>query len=210
MRGVQRVGGRAARRSCLAGLRRSSSGRAGTAGATARRTPTQTRHRTHLCGGRADSVHTATPGKTRQNSPVCVVSGTCFACRRHVYQLAEQSNGVLRTLPPAGTACTMDSSSLGARRRLEHDAIRRSRGVSRRATTLAAMTSTCFRANMASFVDWKCTTYCDAPRGGPSHGCRSHAHKPVKIGLVFAEICSRTDRQTHTEIRLRLRSLTQY
>ena len=30
-------------------------------------TPTQTGHRTHLSGGRADSVHTATADKTRQS-----------------------------------------------------------------------------------------------------------------------------------------------
>ena len=32
-----------------------------------RHTSTQTRHRTHLSGGRADSVHTATPGTTKQS-----------------------------------------------------------------------------------------------------------------------------------------------
>ena len=80
-----RVGGRAARRRCLPGGGRQ-------AGATVLsclvwrcelsqsdcRTsafcvgvrPTQTRHWTHLSGGRADSTH-----QTRQNSPVCVVSG---------------------------------------------------------------------------------------------------------------------------------------
>ena len=79
-----RVGGRAARRSCLPGLRRGGGGRqAGaavlsclmwrcelTAGqvrsasecvqrshCAARHTPTQTRHRTHLSGDRTDSVH---------------------------------------------------------------------------------------------------------------------------------------------------------
>ena len=62
-----RVGGLADRLSYLAGLRRGGSGRAGTAGATARRTPTQTRHRTHLYGGRADSIHTATPDTTKQS-----------------------------------------------------------------------------------------------------------------------------------------------
>jgi len=49
------------------------------------RTPTQTRHRTHLSGGRADSIHTATPDTTKQ-SCLCRVwrggvnklqSGTC-------------------------------------------------------------------------------------------------------------------------------------
>jgi len=29
------------------------------------RTPTQTRHRTHLSGGRADSIHTTTPNTTK-------------------------------------------------------------------------------------------------------------------------------------------------
>ena len=33
----------------------------------ARHTPTQTGHRTHLSGGRADSVHTATPDATKQS-----------------------------------------------------------------------------------------------------------------------------------------------
>jgi len=32
-----------------------------------RHTSTQTRHRTHLSGGRADSIHTATPGTTKQS-----------------------------------------------------------------------------------------------------------------------------------------------
>ena len=60
-----RVDGLAARPSCLAGLRRGGSGRA--RDATARRTPTQTRHRTHLSGGWADSKHTATPDTTKQS-----------------------------------------------------------------------------------------------------------------------------------------------
>jgi len=45
-------------------------------------TPTQTRHRTHLSGetgGRADSIHTATPGTTKQNSHICVVSGVAVS-----------------------------------------------------------------------------------------------------------------------------------
>ena len=89
-----RVGGRAARRSCLPGLRRGGGRQAGaavlsclvcrcelTAGqvsstsecvrrshCAAGRAPTQTRHRTHLSGGRADSIHTATPDTTRQSS----------------------------------------------------------------------------------------------------------------------------------------------
>jgi len=89
-----RVGGRAARRSCLPGLRRGGGGRlAGqtilsclewrcelTAGqvhsalecvrrshCAARHTPAKTRHRTHLSGGRADSIQTATPDTTKQS-----------------------------------------------------------------------------------------------------------------------------------------------
>jgi len=95
-----RVGGRAARRSCMSGLRRGGGGRQAGAAVlsclvwrcelTARqvrsasecvrrshcaagRTPTQTRHRTHLSGCRADSIHTAiTPDTTKQSclSPV--------------------------------------------------------------------------------------------------------------------------------------------
>ena len=94
--GVQRrwlrVGGRAARSSCLSGLRRGGGGRLAGAAVlsclvwrcemttgqvrsasecvrrshcAARRTPTQTRHRTHLSGGRADSIHTTTPNTTK-------------------------------------------------------------------------------------------------------------------------------------------------
>jgi len=40
--------------------------------ATAGRTPTQTGHRTHLSGGRADSVHTATPETTKQSCVSCL------------------------------------------------------------------------------------------------------------------------------------------
>ena len=54
-----RVGGLAARPNCMAGLRRGA--------AANRHTPTQTRHRTHLSSGRADSVHTATPDTTKQS-----------------------------------------------------------------------------------------------------------------------------------------------
>jgi len=97
-----RVGGRAARRSCLPGLRRGGGGRQ--AGATvlsclvwrcelttgqvrstsecvrrshcaARHTSTQTRHRTHLSGCRADSVHTAKPDTTKQPCLCCVWRG---------------------------------------------------------------------------------------------------------------------------------------
>ena len=42
--------------------------------ATARRTLTQTRHRTHLSGGRADSIHTAIPDTIKQ-SYLCRVQG---------------------------------------------------------------------------------------------------------------------------------------
>jgi len=51
-----RVGGLAATPICLAGLRRG--GIACATAATARRTPTQARQRTHPPGGRADSIHT--------------------------------------------------------------------------------------------------------------------------------------------------------
>jgi len=89
-----RVGGRAARRSCLPGMRRGGGGRQADATVlsclvwrcelttgqvrsasecvqrshcAARHTPLQTRHRTHLSGCRADSVHTATPDTTKQS-----------------------------------------------------------------------------------------------------------------------------------------------
>jgi len=88
-----RVGGRAARRSCLPGLRCGGGRLAGAAvlsclvwrceliarqvrsasecvrrsHCAARHTPTQTGHRTHLPGCRADSVHTATPDTTKQS-----------------------------------------------------------------------------------------------------------------------------------------------
>ena len=89
-----RVGGRAARRSCLTGPRRGGGGRLAGAAVlsclvwrcelTARQvrsvsecvrrshcatqhTPTQTRHRTHLSDGRADSIHTATSDTTNQS-----------------------------------------------------------------------------------------------------------------------------------------------
>ena len=45
--------------------------------ATARRTPTRTRHRTHLSGGRADSIHT---GRTRHDKTVLSVSCLAWRC----------------------------------------------------------------------------------------------------------------------------------
>ena len=45
--------------------------------ATSRRTPTQTRHRTHLSGGWSDSVHTATPDTTTKSRPCRVWRGRC-------------------------------------------------------------------------------------------------------------------------------------
>ena len=45
---------------------------AGVTAATAGRTQTQTGHRTHLSGGRADSVHTATPETTKQSCVSCL------------------------------------------------------------------------------------------------------------------------------------------
>ena len=97
-----RVGGRAARRSCLPGLRRGGGRQAGaivlsclvwrcelttrqvrSASECVRRshcaaphTPTQIIHRTHLSGGRADSVQTAAPDTTKT-----VLSGSCLAWR---------------------------------------------------------------------------------------------------------------------------------
>ena len=102
-----RVGGRAARRTCLSGLRRGRGGRQ--AGATvlsclvwrceltagqvrsasecvrrshcaARHTPTQTRRRTHLSDCRADSVHTATPDATKQSCLCRVGRGGVSRC----------------------------------------------------------------------------------------------------------------------------------
>ena len=86
--------GVAARRSCLPGLRRGGGGRQAGAAVlsclvwrcelttrqvrsasecvrrshcAARHTPTQTRHRTHLSGCQADSIHTVTPDTTKQS-----------------------------------------------------------------------------------------------------------------------------------------------
>ena len=69
---------RAARSSCLPGLRRdslvlschdrrTSASCAGVRPAVAMRRPTQARRRTHLSGCRADLVHTATPDTTKQS-----------------------------------------------------------------------------------------------------------------------------------------------
>jgi len=103
-----RVGGRAARHSCLPGL---CCGGGRQAGATvlsclmwwcelsrpdkcvrrshcaAQHTPTQTRHRTHLSGGRADSIHTATPDTTKQS---CL----CRVWRGGVKKLLQTRHGV--------------------------------------------------------------------------------------------------------------------
>ena len=102
-----RVGGRAARRSCLPGLRRGGGGRLAaatvlsclvwrcelTAGqvrsasecvqrshCATGRTPTQTRRRTHLSDCRADSVHTATPDTTKQSCLCRVWRGGVSRC----------------------------------------------------------------------------------------------------------------------------------
>jgi len=99
-----RVGGRAARRSCLPGLRRGAGGRLAvvlsclvwrcelTAGqarsasecfrrsnCAAGHTSTQTRHRTHLSGCRADSIDTATPETTKQFCLSCLA----WTCELH-------------------------------------------------------------------------------------------------------------------------------
>ena len=88
----QRVGGRAARLNCLPALRRGGGWQAGAtvlscvavwigsarqvrsaseyvrrSHCAAQHTPTQTSHRTHLSGGRADWIHTATPDTTRRS-----------------------------------------------------------------------------------------------------------------------------------------------
>jgi len=42
----------------------------------------------------------------------------------------------------------------------------------------------------------KYLTYCNAIRGGPSHGHSQHAQNLVKFGCVVFEICEQTDRQT--------------
>jgi len=98
-----RVGGRAARRSCLrrggggrqagaavlsclvwrceltAGQVRSASECVRRSHCAARHTPTQTRQRTHLSGCRADSIHTATPDTTKQ--PMQSVSCLAWRCK---------------------------------------------------------------------------------------------------------------------------------
>jgi len=110
-----RVGGRAARHSCLPGLRRGGGRQAGgavlsclvwrceliagkvrSASECVRRSHCAaqhalTRHRTHLSDGRADSVHTATPDTTKQSS-LCRVWSCGVNCtiainviRRHVF-----------------------------------------------------------------------------------------------------------------------------
>ena len=100
-----RVGGRVARRSCLrrggggrqagaavlsclvwrceltAGQVRSASECVQRSHCSAGHTPTQTGHRTHLSGGRADSVHTATPDTTHDKT---VLSVSCLMWRCEV------------------------------------------------------------------------------------------------------------------------------
>jgi len=87
-----RVGGRAARRSCLPGLRRGGGGRQASAAVLSSvtvkidrqtsafcatgNTPTQTRRRTHPSGGRAALVHIATPDTTKQSCPRRVWRGS--------------------------------------------------------------------------------------------------------------------------------------
>ena len=52
----------------------------------ARHTPTQSRHRTHLSGGRTDSVHTSTPDATKQSclwrcESAIALTTPCYFCR---------------------------------------------------------------------------------------------------------------------------------
>jgi len=79
--------------------------------ATSRRTPTQTRHRTHRSGGRADSVHTATPDTTKKSCLCCVL--LCLCVLDNCYLRVQTSN-----FPSATVLSCRESNS---RRRGRHD-----------------------------------------------------------------------------------------
>ena len=56
------------------------------------------------------------------------------------------------------------------------------------------------RPNVMSYIKWKYITYCNAARGGPSHGHRGYAQKICEDQSGSSrDIFSWTDRHTQTE-----------